>query len=184
MQRAFANRSSAGFASSLTKDISTGLSGIAAFSNPGLSAGLSAVTLVFGSGVKSFDAEYFLNESFQALESAIEAERLLVRTEIIKSRAHVDTNARYGIAEALADVRAYDDACSFKTGLSHLAKLAKDKKTAAEKAKRIAELSPATAVDIDLVQVRTDLVQARTGLAKMQADLAKMEADSLKRPTR
>lgn len=147
MQRAFAMRSSAGFANNLTRDLAAGFGAVTAFSSPALSAGLGVTSLIVGSGVKSFDAEYFLNESFQAMESAIAAERLRIRTSILLNRANPDPAARYGIAEALSDVRAYDDACSFKSGLSQLAKLAKEKKTAAEASKLSAELKPLAAID-------------------------------------
>jgi len=124
MQRAFANRSSVDFFSSLLRDLTTGGSAAAAHSQPALAAGLGFANLIAGSGVKSFNANYYFDKTFDALKSTIDADRLRIKRDIM-NKLHAGAGERsYSMGNALSDVRAYDDACSFMSGLASLARLA------------------------------------------------------------
>lgn len=124
MHRAFAIRSSADFTSSLLRDLTAGGSAAAAHSQPALSAGLSFANLFVGSSVKSFSANYYFDKTFDALKSTIDADRLRMKREIMQKLHAQDPTPPYSMASALSDVRAYDDSCSFMSGLTSLTQLA------------------------------------------------------------
>jgi hypothetical protein len=146
LHRAFANRAGLDFTKSFIADLSTGASAGTAFTNPAISAALSISNLVVGKGVDSFNATYYFDKTFQALESAIIAERLRIKTYILAKQAQTNANAqkgvvKYEIVQALSDVRQYDDACSIKAGLAQLVQLADAKKNDDQKTKIQVELS-------------------------------------------
>lgn len=121
LHRAFANRAGADFTKSFVTDIATGASAVTAFSSAAASSVLSVSNLVVGKGIDSFNSTYYFEKSFQAMESAIAAERALIKTEMFAKQA--DPTLSYTIANALSDIRRYDDACSFKAGLSKLVEI-------------------------------------------------------------
>ncbi len=131
LQRAFANKAGLDYSKSFISDMATGVSAGTAHANPAVSAALSVSNLVVGKGVDTFNATYYYDKTFQAMESAILAERLRIRTYIIAKQAKsvdVKVPVQYDIMQALGDIRAYDDACSIKAGLGQLVALADNKK--------------------------------------------------------
>jgi hypothetical protein len=151
LHRAFAQKAGLDFTKSLISDLSTGASAGTAHASPSTSAALSIANLVVGKGVESFNATYYFDKTFQALESAIAAERLRIKTYITAKQAQAadpKSRVKYELVQAISDVRAYDDACSIKSGLSQLVQLADSKKRDDERTKVQVELSadpPATA---------------------------------------
>lgn len=144
LHRAFANKAGLDFTKGFISDLSTGASAGTAFSNPAVSVALSVSNLVVGKGVESFNATYYYDKTFQALESAIGAERLRIKTYILAKQSQANgqnSTVKYEIVQALSDVRQYDDACSIKAGLAQLVQLADAKKKDDEKTKIQVELS-------------------------------------------
>lgn len=139
LHRAFANRAGADFTKSFVTDIATGASAVTAFSSAAASSVLSVSNLVVGKGIDSFNSTYYFEKSFQAMESAITAERALIKTEMIAKQA--DVTGSYTIAHALSDIRRYDDACSIRAGLSKLVEISDDSNRRAQEKKTDVELS-------------------------------------------
>lgn len=135
LHRAFANRAGLDAGKKFFQDVSTALSaGTASVSAP-LSAALDVTNLVVGKGVDTFNTTYYLDKTFQAMEASILAERA-------RHRAYLDAKlaeSNYSIRDAISDVRAYDDACSFKAGLYRLVNTAEKEKTNSEKSKLTVE---------------------------------------------
>ena len=128
LQRAFANRAAFDFGKKLTQDLTTAASAATASASAPVSAVLDGLNLVIGKSVESFNATYYFDKTFQAMEAAIEAERSQRRALIAAKQADAD----YSLAEAIADVRGYDDACSIKAGLRRLLSTAEEKKNESE----------------------------------------------------
>lgn len=127
LQRTFATKASLDFSKNLISDMASAASAGTAFFSPAVSAALNVGDLVVGKGVESFNATYYFDKSFQAMEAAINAERTRIKTFIIARQAKAaipDSPVPYDLATALSDIRAYDDACSIKSGLSQLVQLA------------------------------------------------------------
>jgi hypothetical protein len=127
LHRAFATKAGMDFSKGLFSDIATGVSAGVVHASPALAATLNVSNLVVGKGVDSFNATYYYDKTFQAMESAIQAERLRIRTQMLGKQAG-STKPPYDILQALSDVRAYDDACSIKAGLAQLVQLADSRK--------------------------------------------------------
>lgn len=120
-QRAFANRAGFDYGKKFFQDVSTAVSaGTATVSAP-FSAALDVTNLVVGKGVDTFNATYYFDKTFQAMEDAIRAERAQQRALIT---ARQEDKKNYLIGDALADISAYDDACSIKSGLARLSAVA------------------------------------------------------------
>lgn len=132
LHRAFANKAGLDFTKSFISDLATGVSAGTVYANPAISAGLSVGNLVVGKGVETFNAVYYYDKTFQAMESAIAAERLRVKGYIIARQAKSNGTElpvlHYEILAALSDIRVYDDACSIKAGLAKLVQVADDQK--------------------------------------------------------
>lgn len=144
LHRAFANKAGLDFSKSFISDLATGVSAGTAHANPAISAALSVSNLIVGKGVESFNATYYYDKTFQALEAAVAAERLRIKTYMTAKQAQANTKdslVKYEIVQALSDIRAYDDACSIKAGLAQLVQLADSKKKEDEKNKVAVELS-------------------------------------------
>ncbi|GJI97253.1 hypothetical protein RugamoR57_39710 [Duganella caerulea] len=144
LQRAFANKAGLDFTKSFIGDMATGVSAGTAFKNPQVSAVLSVSNLVVGKGVESFNSAYYFDKTFQALESAIVAQRTRVKIYITAKQAQSNTPGaavKYDMSQALADIRLYDDACSIKAGLSQLIQLADAQKQTDQANKIAVELS-------------------------------------------
>lgn len=119
LHRAFANREGMDYSKTLLQDFATAVSaGTAAVSAP-LSAGLSGANLVVGKSVDTLTATYYMQQTFQAMETAIDGARKDTRALIAAHEAQDEET--YSPAEALADIRRYDDDCSIKGGLAKLA---------------------------------------------------------------
>jgi uncharacterized lipoprotein YajG len=131
LHRAFANKAGLDFTKGFISDLAAGVSAGTAHANPTTSAALSVGNLIVGKGVESFNATYYYDKTFQALEAAVTAERTHIRTYIfakqLKSK-DVKNPVKYELVQALSDIRAYDDACSIKAGLAQLVQLANNKK--------------------------------------------------------
>jgi len=121
LSRAFGVRSTFDLASKYIGDLASAASAGTASAAPGVSAGLDVVNLLVGKANSNFDSQFYANATFDAMESAISAERTKRKTEIL---AHRSTKP-YSLAAALTDSRYYDDACSIKTGLQSLLNIAK-----------------------------------------------------------
>jgi hypothetical protein len=98
---------------------------------------LDGVNLVIGKSVESFNATYYFDKTFQAMEAAIVAERAQRRALILAKQE----GENYSLPEAIGDVRGYDDACSIKAGLSHLLSVAEGNKNQKEEGKETVEAS-------------------------------------------
>lgn len=131
LHRAFANRAAFDSGKKFFQDVSTAVSAGTASASPALSAALDVTNLVVGKSVDTFNSTYYFDKTFQAMEAAIEAERAQRHAYISARQA----DSHYLIGDALGDIRAYDDACSIKTGLSRLIGVAEKGKEESEKRK-------------------------------------------------
>ena len=148
MHRAFANKAGLDFTKRLTGDLATGASAGTAFTSPAASAALSVSNLIIGKSIESFNSNYFFDKTFQALESAIYAQRLDISSLILAKRSQARGNKQtYNIVQALSDIRAYDDACSIKAGLARLVQLADKEKDTSEKLNKADQIDPQKAVE-------------------------------------
>lgn len=137
LARAFANKVGLDTTKGFIQDIATGLSAATANSIPGVSAGLDIANLIADKSVTGIDTNYYLKGTFQAMESAILSERILLRTDIRNNLSQ--TTDTYSIFDAIGDIYAYDRACSIEGGLLKLSELANTEKTKAETAKTDAD---------------------------------------------
>ncbi len=143
LQRVFASKASRSLLSGTLQDVTTGASGAAAFSSAGIAAGLAGANLIVGKTFQNIDKTYFLEQTFQAIEAAIQAERLKARAYI--SARLGDTSSPLSMVEALATIRDYDDACSIKAGLNRLTQEAEFAKSKAQQGKITVEAAPTLA---------------------------------------
>lgn len=137
MHRVFSNRALTDFSGTLSEDLLTSAATATAHIEPTAAAALGVANLVVGKSMDAFHSTYFLDKTFQALEAAINGERQRILATIIAKRAKAKATPAggsaafaYGPVEALSDLRAYDDACSFKAGLNVLVSLAESEKDA------------------------------------------------------
>jgi hypothetical protein len=179
LNRAFANRAGLDYTKTLLQDLATaGSAGVATVSAP-LSAGLSGTNLLVGKSVDTFTATYYVQQTFQAMETAIDASRQTVRAQILSHEAvpvpssapdsvasapeasgpHAsapDASApspqTYSFADALAEIREYDDACSIKGGLAKL-------NTAATNSKKTAQQCVASVKSKDSANAKAQAAQ-------------------------
>lgn len=86
LNRAFANKAGMDFSKNMLSNLATGVSAGTVFVNPSLSAILNVSNLVATSGVESFNATYYYDKTFQAMETAIISERLDIRTYIMAKK--------------------------------------------------------------------------------------------------
>ncbi|MDO8040312.1 hypothetical protein [Janthinobacterium sp. SUN137] len=136
LQRAFANKAGLDFTKNLIGDVTTAVSAGTVFVSPQLSSALSVTNLVVGKGVETFNSSYYFDKTFQALESAIMAQRIRVKTYIMAKQLRVNSPGsvdNYDMSQALSDIRLYDDSCSIKAGLSQLVQLADSQKQSDQK---------------------------------------------------
>ncbi|ODS64912.1 MULTISPECIES: hypothetical protein [unclassified Arenimonas] len=131
MHRVFSNRTLTDFTGRLAGDLLTSTATAATQVDPNTAAALGVANLVVGKSIEGFNATYFQEKTFQALEAAINGERERIRAIILAKRIQGRQKGAggtpvqpYGPLEALSDLRAYDDACSFKAGLNVLVSLA------------------------------------------------------------
>jgi len=137
LHRAFANKAGMDYTKNLLQDLATGVSaGLVTVSAPA-SAALDGVNLIVGKSIDNFNTTFYFDKTFQAMEAAIESERAQKRAYIFARKS--DTT--YTFVEALADIRAYDDACSIKKGLSHLINIAENNKQQVDTKKAKVEMS-------------------------------------------
>lgn len=135
LDRSFANKAGLDISKSLTSDLATGISAVTAFNTPAVSAGLSLANLVVGKTADNFNETFYFKNTFQAFEAAVMTERARIKNDIIirqASRPAVTSNdssaVQYGLFEAMADIRSYDNACSMRGGLAKLVDIATTKK--------------------------------------------------------
>jgi uncharacterized protein YfcZ (UPF0381/DUF406 family) len=132
LHRAFANRAGLDYTKTLLQDLATAASAGTAFVSAPVSAGLSGTNLVLGKGIDTFNSTYYQQQTFQAMESAIDSARQIVLATINtheSAKKEGTTESSFTTAQALADIRDYDDACSFKNGLAKLNEIATNAKT-------------------------------------------------------
>ncbi|TCS72148.1 hypothetical protein EDC61_10663 [Sulfuritortus calidifontis] len=132
MHRVFANKGGMDFSKGVMSDLANAISAGTVHANPATSATFSGANIILGHTVDNLASAYYLNKSFQALEAAILAERTEQKTAILKRLKAA--NEPYSLYAILSDIRSYDDACSFRGGLSRLAKLAEGSKNTEEAA--------------------------------------------------
>jgi hypothetical protein len=120
LSRAYAFRSTFDLTSKFIGDLATAASAGTVVAAPGVSVGLDGVNLLIGKANSNFDSQFYADKTFQALESAIAAERTKRKTEILARRS----THKYSLMSALADARFYDDACSIKAGIQNLGDIA------------------------------------------------------------
>lgn len=132
LHRAFANRAGMELSNGMTSDLATGLSAGTAHATPALSAALSIGNLIVGKGTENITSAYYQDKTFQALDAAIEANRLSIKARILTKQQNARKKTDpvpYDLVQSLSDIRNYDDACSVKGGLSRLVTIASDKMT-------------------------------------------------------
>lgn len=172
MHRVFSNRALTDFSGTLSEDLLTSAATATAHIEPTAAAALGVANLVVGKSMDAFHSTYFLDKTFQALEAAINGERQRILATIIAKRAKAKATPAafaYGPVEALSDLRAYDDACSFKAGLNVLVSLAEKEKEARSLEVARLEIAPDT-----LVEARRQL-EAR-GSEAQRGSAAEMQA--------
>jgi hypothetical protein len=148
LHRVLANKSGFDVFSDIGESFMTAISAGTAITSPGVARGLSLSNLVLGTTVDQFNNTYFMNETFQALESISQAERLKIKLfiqakQLLADESEVD-DINYGLFEGLSDVRELDDACSMRVALAKLAEIADDeRKTEEEFVKKLSYKSSA-----------------------------------------
>lgn len=143
-QRIFANKTGLDLTKSLTADLSSALSAGTAHSNPAISATLSGANIIIGKGVDSFNSSYYYDKTSQAVQAAMDAQRLRILQQIIARQAAANRSnepVAYDLSQALSDVRKYDNACSLKAGLDQLIKVTEAEKATEDGKKKSLELS-------------------------------------------
>lgn len=132
MNRVFAARSSSDFTKGFLQDLTTAFAAGAAPFSGSAAAGLNGVNLVVGKGFQNLESTYYANQAFEAIEAAIISERSDRRSVILVKQDNNDLtgskHVAYPVEAILADVRAYDDACSIRGGLARLANIANQAK--------------------------------------------------------
>lgn len=129
VNRAFGNKAAWDASKSSINSITTAISSGTAFNAPTAAAILGGVNLVSGSIIDSINANYYQQQTFSAISTAIEAARL-EQWKTITTEAAASTDI-YGL---FASISAYDDICSFKGALSALNKATTNAKATAEAA--------------------------------------------------
>ena len=136
LSRAFANRAAGDFTKTLIQDLATAGAAGTSWISAGVSSGLSGTNLLVGKTVDTFEGTYFANQAFDAMQSAISAERADLRKSITTKETNNsktgDGHQDYLLQDAMSDIRGYDDACSIRQGLAKLAALANDAKSQAQ----------------------------------------------------
>lgn len=136
LHRVLANKSGFDVFSDIGESFMTAISAGTAITSPGVARGLSLSNLVLGTTVDQFNNTYFMNETFQALESISQAERLKIKLSIQAKQLLADESdvddINYGLFEGLSDVRELDDACSMRVALAKLVEIADDERKTEE----------------------------------------------------
>jgi hypothetical protein len=122
LSRAFSVRSTLDLASKFIGDLASAASAGTVSAAPGVSVGFDVANILVGKADSNFDSQFYANATFNAMETAISAERAKRKAEILQRRRETKP---YSLAAALTDSRYYDDACSIKTGLQSLLSIAK-----------------------------------------------------------
>lgn len=161
MHRVFASKANMDFTDGLVSNLATSAATATAHVDPTVSAALNVANLVVGNSMDSFNSTYFLDKTFQALEAAINSERQRIMALIIAKRATATpagappaTARRYGLVQALSDLRAYDDACSIKAGLNTLVTIAETEQAERTKTTMSLNVSNNQAADARLLYQR------------------------------
>lgn len=123
LSRAFANRAFIETGNSVLQDVLAGISTGAATVSPPAAGAVSLSALVIGSAAEQVNASFYLNQTFQAMETVIRTERALLRREI-RRRMNVLPYDQYALHDGLTDIRRYSELCSVRAGLQGLARVA------------------------------------------------------------
>jgi hypothetical protein len=128
LNRVFNNKAFADTSRNLFRDLFVGAGAITAEATPGVSAGLSIVSLVLDKTIENIDKQYFAASSFQAVEAAIQARRVYILSTIRDGLRK--PYADYPTDQLISDVQTLDEACSLKAGIRELQRKAEAKVTA------------------------------------------------------
>jgi len=123
LSRAFANRAFINVSNNVLQDVASGVTSGAATVSPQASAAIGLSALVIGSATDEISSAFYLNQTFQAMETVIRTERKLQRQDI-ESKLETLPYEQYSLHDALSDVRLYSETCSIRAGLQLLAKAA------------------------------------------------------------
>jgi len=123
LSRAFANRTFIDASNNVLQDVASGVSSGTAAISPQASAAIGLSALVIGSASDEISSSFYLNQTFQAMETVIRTERSLQRRRIERKLA-AQSYEQYSLHDALSDVRVYSETCSIRAGLQLLAKAA------------------------------------------------------------
>jgi hypothetical protein len=118
IDRVFGNRTGINSIRDAIKNLMTGAAALTAKPSPALSAGLSVANLFADSTVKSLDANQFANQTFEALQSAIEKSRQDKQKEISDRLAK--TPAEYPIGALVDDLQEYSGLCTLPSAFKSL----------------------------------------------------------------
>lgn len=144
-QRAFTGKAIAEINKSVLSDLTTGGAASTVYAVPGLSVGLSVTNLFVGKSIDEVDKTLYASNTFQALESAIQASRATIKKTLLENLNKGSDDPRTRLASAFSDLHAYDDACSFKAGLTSLVKIAEEAKAKASTPNTVSASAPAAA---------------------------------------
>jgi hypothetical protein len=123
LSRAFANRAFIDAGNNVLQDVLSGLSAGSAALSPSTSAAMGLSALVIGSAADQVNAAFYLNQTFQAMETVIRTERALIRLDI-RHKMRLHPYDEYSLHDGLTDIRRYSEQCSIRAGLQGLARVA------------------------------------------------------------
>ncbi len=123
LSRAFANRVFIDAGNTILQDTLMGLSSGAAAAQPQVASALGLSALVIGTAAEQVNTSFYLNQTFQAMETIIRTERELLRQEIRRKMQQHSYDA-YSLHDGLSDVRQYSEQCSIRAGLQGLSRIA------------------------------------------------------------
>jgi hypothetical protein len=118
IDRVFANRTGVDSIRDAIKNLMTGAAALSAKPSPGISAALSVANLFADSSVKSIDANQYANQTFEALQSAIEKSRQDKMKEISDRLAK--TTTEYPTGALVDDLQEYAGLCSLPSAFKSL----------------------------------------------------------------
>jgi hypothetical protein len=174
--RVFASKAGLDTGRSVLKDLSTAAAASTAPFAPYVASGLGVGNLLVGTTVDNINSTYYLEKTFQAMESAIAEERLKLRRQLYEKRGK--TIVEYPFMDAWNDVHAYADACSLQRGLARLVEITGEKKAdAAESLQAAVDPTHSTTARISELQQQLARLQATAEVAqsKVIANTAQQE---------
>ena len=123
LSRAFANRLFIDTGNTILQESMMGVASGAAAARPELASALGISALVVGTAADQVNTSFYLNQTFQAVETVIRTERELLRRGIRNKMRRLSYD-EYSLHDALSDVRQYSEHCSIRAGLQGLSRIA------------------------------------------------------------